>query len=72
MPEVSFERPTSIRRSLVSCFFADSIQQIHSLRASGVISSHTANILGSDNKAFFKVLLANQEQGRVAPRLEGK
>jgi hypothetical protein len=32
-----------IRRSLVSSFFADMIQQIHSLRASGVISSHRAN-----------------------------
>lgn len=31
-----------MRRSLVSDFFADVTQQIHSLRASGVMSFHAA------------------------------
>ena len=42
------------RRPLVSAFLADSIQQIHSLRASGVISSHAVNACGSEVRAFFK------------------
>lgn len=41
MRDASFEIPTSIRRVLVSDFFADSTQQIHSFRASGVISSQS-------------------------------
>jgi hypothetical protein len=43
-----------MRRLLVSGFLADSIQHIHSLRASGVISSHAVNAFGSDVSAFFK------------------
>jgi hypothetical protein len=41
MPPLSFERPFFIRMSLVSAFFPDVTQQIHSFLASGVISSHT-------------------------------
>ncbi len=37
-----------MRRFLVSSFFADVTQQIHSLRASGVISAHTSFAVASD------------------------
>ena len=47
-------RPTVIRRALVSSCLADVIQQIHSLRASGVISSHRESALGSEARAFRK------------------
>ena len=46
--------------TLVTCSFRVSgvlteiVQQIHSLRASGVISSHAANALESDRRAFRK------------------
>ena len=53
-PSLRFEQPHSIRRLLVSAFLADSIQHIHSLRASGVISSHAVNACESDVSAFFK------------------
>src|SRR6202140_1741103 len=53
-PSLRLEQPHSIRRLLVSAFLADSIQHIHSLRASGVISSHAVNACGSDVSAFFK------------------
>src|SRR5450755_137564 len=53
-PSLRLEQPQSIRRLLVSAFLADSIQHIHSLRASGVISSHAVNASGSDVSAFFK------------------
>src|SRR5579864_6959362 len=53
-PSLRLEQPHSIRRLLVSAFFADSIQHIHSLRASGVISSHAVNAGGSDVSAFLK------------------
>lgn len=42
MPESNFDRPTLMRRKRVSDFFASSTQQIHSLRASGVMSSQRA------------------------------
>lgn len=45
-PSVRLEQPHSIRLRLVSGFFADSIQQIHSLRASGVISPQVARAPG--------------------------
>jgi len=35
-----------------TCFLTEMVQQIHSLRASGVISSHADSALGSDDKAF--------------------
>ena len=41
-----------ILRSLVSDFFADSIQHIHSLRASGVIRSHTESTAGAEINIF--------------------
>ena len=53
-PSLRLEQPHSIRRLLVSAFLADSIQHIHSLRASGVISSHAVKACGSDVSAFFK------------------
>jgi len=45
-PSLRFEQPQSIRLRLVSCFFADSIQQIHSFRASGVMSLQVASASG--------------------------
>src|SRR5438445_13322371 len=53
-PSLRLEQPHAIRRLLVSAFLADSIQHIHSLRASGVMSSHAANACGLDASAFFK------------------
>ncbi len=43
-----------MRMLLVSTFFPEVTQQIHSLRASGVISSHTARALGIEATAFRK------------------
>lgn len=37
-------RASSRRRCLVSAFLAEVIQQIHSLRASGVMSFHSARV----------------------------
>jgi hypothetical protein len=53
-PSLRLEQPHLIRWLLVAAFFADSIQHIHSLRASGVISSHVASACGSDVRACFK------------------
>jgi len=53
-PALRLEQPHSIRRLLVSAFLAASIQHIHSLRASGVISSHAVKACGSDVSAFLK------------------
>jgi hypothetical protein len=39
---------------LVSGFVTESTQQIHSLRASGVISSHFARAIASEMRAFRK------------------
>jgi hypothetical protein len=39
---------------LVSGFFTERTQQIHSLRASGVISSHFARATGSEMRTFRK------------------
>ena len=47
-------RPTSMRRFLVSACLADITQQIHSLRARGVISPHTSFTIGSDVIALEK------------------
>jgi hypothetical protein len=55
-PPISSMRALSIRRVLVSGFFADSIQHIHSLRARGVISVHTVNAFGSEVRVFRKSL----------------
>ena len=43
-----------MRISLVSAFFPDMTQQIHSLRASGVMSSHSFRAAGVDSIAFRK------------------
>src|SRR3989344_4789419 len=54
IPLLSFERVFSIRILLVSAFLPDVTQHIHSLRASGVISSHTARATGVAIRAFRK------------------
>ena len=54
IPLLSFESVFFIRILLVSDFLADSIQHIHSLRASGVISSHMALANGIDVSAIRK------------------
>jgi hypothetical protein len=43
-----------MRRFLVSSFAADVTQQIHSLRASGVMSAHTSFTTGSESIALRK------------------
>ena len=53
-PSWRFSQPQAIRRVLVSAFLADVIQQIHSLRASGVMSSHVARALALAMRAFFR------------------
>src|ERR1035438_8368340 len=53
-PSLRLEQPHSIRRLLVSALLADSIQHIHSLRASGVMPSQAVNACGSDVSAFSK------------------
>jgi hypothetical protein len=53
-PSFRLEQPHAIRWLLVSAFLADLIQHIHSLRASGVMSSHAAKAGGSDARAFLK------------------
>jgi hypothetical protein len=53
-PSLSSMRTLSIRLRLVSSFLASSTQQIHSLRASGVISSQLDNATLSEKRAFRK------------------
>jgi hypothetical protein len=54
MPPRSISMPTSMRRFLVSSFLADVTQQIHSFRASGVISVQRLFAAASDSMAFRK------------------
>jgi len=54
IPPLSFESAFSIRIFLVSAFLPDITQQIHSLRASGLISSHTARAFGDELSTLFK------------------
>ena len=54
MPLRILSRPTAIRCFLVSSFLADVTQQIHSLRASGVLSAHTILTAASDAIAWPK------------------
>ena len=54
MPPRSLSMPTSMRRFLVSSFLADVTQQIHSFRASGVISVQRLSAAASDSIAFRK------------------
>ena len=54
MPPRSLSIPTSMRRFRVSSFLADVTQQIHSFRASGVISAHKLFAAALDAMAFRK------------------
>jgi len=54
MPSFSSEHTLSTCCRRVSGFFTQSTQQIHSLRASGVMSSHFARAAGSETRAFRK------------------
>ncbi len=54
MPSMSSERTRSTCCILVSGFFTEMVQQIHSLRASGVMSSHAASARGEARSAFLK------------------
>src|SRR3989344_3888284 len=53
-PSISSVRTLSIWLLRVSCFFTDTTQQIHSLRARGVRSSHIVNALGVEIRALRK------------------
>ena len=52
MPPRSLSMPTSMRRLLVSSFLADVTQQIHSFRASGVISTQRLLAAALDSMAL--------------------
>lgn len=52
MPLRILSSPTVMRRFRVSSFLADVTQQIHSLRASGVISVHSRLAIESDSMAL--------------------
>ena len=54
MPPRSLSMPTSMRRFLVSSFLADVTQQIHSFRASGVISTQRLFAVALDSMASRK------------------
>jgi hypothetical protein len=54
IPERIFDIPTSMRCERVSALAPAVTQQIHSLRASGVMSSHNACTFLSDKIARFK------------------
>jgi len=51
MPLCILSSPTVMRRLLVSSCFAEVTQQIHSLRASGVMSAHNSLAIESDSIA---------------------
>ena len=53
-PSLRLEQPYAMRRVLVSTVFADWIQQIHSLRARGVMSSHVSNAFASEVSALLR------------------
>ena len=54
MPSLSSVRTRSTCCLLVSGFLTESTQQIHSFRASGVISSHFARATASEMRTFRK------------------
>ena len=54
MPPLSFEIVFSIRIPRVSAFLPDVTQQIHSLRAKGVISFHVDDAFGETSIALRK------------------
>ena len=78
MPLRILSRPISMRRFLVSTFLADVTQQIHSLRASGVMPAHTSATIASDTMALRRsagvlctVPEANGCRAMVARSLQG-
>lgn len=54
MPSMSSEHTRSTCCFLVSGFFTEMVQQIHSLRASGVMSSHAACAAGEARSTFLR------------------
>src|SRR4051812_12257503 len=52
IPSLSSEQTLSTCCRLVSSFLTEMVQQIHSLRASGVMSSHVSFAFASDASAF--------------------
>src|SRR3989338_4516746 len=54
IPLLSFDSALLILMPLVSLFLPEVTQQIHSLRASGVISCHTESAFESEIRAFRK------------------
>lgn len=54
MPPRILSMPTSMRRFLVASCLAEVTQQIHSFRASGVISAHRLLAVALDSRAFRK------------------
>jgi hypothetical protein len=54
IPDFNLDRALVIRIFLVSAFLPEVTQQIHSLRASGVMSSHTAFADGAEARALRK------------------
>jgi hypothetical protein len=52
IPSLSSEHTLSTCCRLVSSFLTEMVQQIHSLRASGVMSSQAANAFASEASAF--------------------
>jgi len=54
LPAISSARVLSMWFFLVSCFLTVIVQQIHSLRASGVIFSHAASAFGLEARALRK------------------
>jgi len=54
IPPLSFESAFAMRILLVSALLPEITQQIHSLRASGVMSSHVLSAAGTDAIAFRK------------------
>jgi hypothetical protein len=54
IPSLSSEHTLSTCCRLVSSFLTEMVQQIHSLRASGVMSSQAASAFASDASAFWR------------------
>ena len=54
IPSLSSEHTLSTCCRLVSSFLTETVQQIHSLRASGVMSSQAANAFSSDASAILR------------------
>lgn len=54
MPSLSSETTRLTCSSLVFCCFTEIVQQIHSLRANGVIFSQALSAISSEVRAFLK------------------